>query len=121
MKRRKNSDDTETARDYYYKLLMAKKDNEEWSQLIPFDMVPFRADEHVCLFCGNPNMEDSLTGSECKRCGIERLVKISGMPKDEAILEYEYRSQKKKKSQTRYENFVKELVKRNQDPNQDTF
>ena len=101
-------DECETSRDYYYAVLNAKKDNEEWAVEIPLDLVPQRGEQHKCLLCGNPNMEDSLTGSECRLCGQKRLKEVYSLSSDEAILEYELRIKGKQRSQEKYEKFVKE-------------
>ena len=98
----------EDPKEYYHKVLIAKQNGEDWAKDIPLDLVPDRGENHKCLYCGNPNMADSLSGSECKRCGIKRLQEIYGMAKDLAIIEYEYRLKKKVESEDKWAEFVEQ-------------
>ena len=100
MKRKQYELEHEEVRKDYYKKLEAKKDNEDWVKDIPVDMVPSWAALEKCLSCGNPNMKDAISGSECKLCGIKRLSEE----------EYEHRQKRKEKSMTFYEMARKKKV-----------
>jgi len=91
------SNDGELPKDYYYRVLEAKKNNEDWVADIPVDITTERAREGKCLYCGNPNMDDSLSGSECRRCGIKRMMELYGRTKEEAEKEYQKRQDDKER------------------------
>jgi len=110
MKRKEYEQKQDKVRLDYFKKLDAKKNNEPWVKDIPVDMASERAIHHKCLSCGNPNMAGQMSGSECKQCGINRLVNIYGYSKEKAIYEYEYRLQRKEASMKFYEMARKKKV-----------
>jgi len=99
----KNKNRGESPENYYWKLFDAKKDKDIWAKDINLDMSSFNSIHGKCLYCGNPNMDDAMNGAECKRCGIKRLIKISGYSKENAEKEYEHRQERKEESMIFYE------------------
>ena len=110
MKRKEYESGQEEIRKDYFKKLEAKKDNELWIKEIPVDMTSERALHEKCLICGNPNMDEQITGSECKRCGMQRLIDIYGYTKESAEAEYNHRQKRKKESISFYEMARKKKV-----------
>lgn len=95
---------TETSEQYYWRVFDAKKNNEEWARKIPFDMSSQRSIKRFCLTCGSPKMgDDAFSGSECKKCGVERLTKIYGYSEENALKFYENRENRKAYSKNFYE------------------
>jgi len=90
-------DECEDAEEYYYATLDAKKKNEQWVADIPADITTERARDGKCLYCGNPNMDDSMSGSECRKCGIKRLTELYGYTKEDALKEYNKRQDDKER------------------------
>jgi hypothetical protein len=120
MKRKEYESGQEEIRKDYFRKLEAKQNNEPWVQEIPVDMTSERAIHEKCLICGNPNMKEQLSGSECKRCGINRLIETYGYTKESAEAEYEDRKNRKQASLTFYEMARKKKVsKTKRDDTQD--
>ena len=94
MKRRGAAQDG-SVEQYYWRVLEAKRANEEWVKDIYVDLTTQRSIQDVCLSCGNPKLEDAMSGLECKRCGINRLVETYGYTKESAEKEYEHRQERK--------------------------
>ena len=99
-------EESATPREYYYKLLNAKKNGESWARELPVDIGLERIDQNKCPTCGKPDMSEQMTGCECKRCGIQRLIYTYGYSKETAEQEYEHRLQRKEERLK-----LKELVK----------
>lgn len=110
MKRKEYELEREEIRLDYFKKLEAKKNNEPWTQDIPVDMTSFRAVHEQCLSCGNPNMNEIMSGLECKRCGIQRLIDIYGYTKESAEAEHKNREERKAYSMKFYEMARKKKV-----------
>lgn len=110
MKRKEYEQEREEIRKDYFKKLEAKQNDEPWVQDIPVDMTSVRAVHEKCLICGNPNMDDRMTGSECKRCGITRLIEIYGYTKETAEAEYKHRQERMESSMKFYEMARKKKV-----------
>ncbi len=114
MKRKQYELEHEEIRKDYFRKLEAKKNDEPWVKDIPVDMTSERAIHGKCLICGNPNMDEQITGSECKRCGTQRLIDIYGYTKESAEIEYSHRQERKEKSMTFYEMARKKKVSNTQ-------
>lgn len=85
----------ESPEQYYWRVFEAKKNQEPWAKDIPCDMTSFRSIHHRCLYCGNPKMEESLSGGECKNCGISRLVSLYSLSDEDAAKMYDNREKRK--------------------------
>ena len=94
---KRKDDKKESPEEYYWRVLYGKRDKMEWCSHIPVDLTTERAKEHKCFYCGNPNMEESMSGSECKRCGIKRLVEVCNYTQEEAEAEYARRAAAKER------------------------
>ena len=103
-------EESEDPKEYYYKIFNAKKNGEAWAKDIPCDMAIYFADQERCHICGKPDMDEQVTGSECKRCGTQRLIDIYGYTKESAEIEYSHRQERKEKSMTFYEMARKKKV-----------
>ena len=101
--KRKGSTDDGSIKDYYWKVFDAKRGHEDWAKNIPLDVSTFHSIHHRCLYCGNPNMEESMNGAECKKCGIKRLIDTYGYEEEAAKEEYEHRKKKKEETMKFYE------------------
>ncbi len=101
-----------SVKDYYWKILEAKRNGEEWTKDIYVDLTTQRSIQENCLYCGNPNMDDAMNGSECKKCGINRLIEIYGYTKESAEKEYDHRQQNKERVMKFYDMARKKKVSR---------
>jgi len=102
-----------TVEQYYWKVLEAKRANEEWVKNIYVDLTTQRSIQDACLSCGNPDLSNAMSGLECKRCGINRLIEIYGYTKESAEKEYEHRQQSKERTMKFYEMARNKKVSKN--------
>ena len=100
--------ESETPEQYYWRLLKAKTDNADWTFDIPADRTTERANERKCLSCGNPNISESVNGSNCKRCFIKGQVEIYGRSKEDALNEYNERKAKMEARTTTFKKLAKD-------------
>lgn len=94
---------TESPEQYYWRLLEDKKAGKEWARKIPCEMNNAWAIHGNCLRCGNPHMEEQMTGSECKRCGKKRLVDLYGFSPENVDEMYKEREARKEYSKKFYD------------------
>ena len=59
----------ETPKEYFDRYYQKFNDGE----IHEFDMVPVFSKNHCCLSCGNPKMQDAVSGSECRVCAVKRI------------------------------------------------
>ncbi len=111
--RKKDAMQDDSVADYYWKILEAKKNEEDWVKDIYVDLTTKRSIHGHCLSCGSMDMEGRMSGSECKKCGISRLIGTYGISKENAEKEYDHRQSRKEITMSFYDMARKKRVTKN--------
>jgi hypothetical protein len=111
--RKKDAVQDGSVRDFYWKVLEAKQNNEPWAIDYRVDQTTQRSIQGTCLACGNPDLSGSMSGAECKKCGINRLINTYGFSKEAAEKEYDHRQSRKEITMNFYEMARKKRVSNN--------